>query len=261
VSYENIAVDRDGAVMTVTVNRPRVLNALNHATIGELLRAVEEAGPDPSVRVVVLTGAGTKAFVAGADINELKALESADEAMRFARRGQELCARLERLPKPVIAAINGYALGGGCEIAMACDVRIAAERARIGQPEINLGLIPGFGGTQRLPRLVGRGAAKLLIFSGDHIDAREALRLGLVDVVVPDDEFEKETSAFAARLARKAPVALATAKAAVNQGIETDLDRGCEIEASLFGVSCATEDRVEGCAAFLEKRKPAFKGR
>jgi enoyl-CoA hydratase len=261
VAYENLLVERDGDIAVVTINRPKVLNALNVATVRVIVAVVAELEADASVRAVVFTGAGERAFVAGADINELRAIESAVEAERFARYGQSVFARLEKMEKPVIMAINGFALGGGCELAMAGDIRIAADTAKLGQPEVNLGIFPGYGGTQRLPRLVGTGTAKLLIMSGETIDAQEAFRIGLVDRVVPAAELLATAKNLAKQLAAKAPVALALAKKAIDLGTQTDLERGCALEASLFGLVASTEDRVEGTGAFLEKRKPTFKGR
>jgi enoyl-CoA hydratase len=210
---------------------------------------------------VVLTGVGDRAFVAGADINELRALAGRGTAgAMYGSRLQAVTVRWERLPKPVVAAINGYALGGGCELAMSADVRIAAENARFGQPEINLGIIPGAGGTQRLPRLVGKGYAKLMVLSGEPIDAQEALRIGLVQRVVPVERLMEEARSLAAKLAGKAPVALRLAKQAVNDGLEADLDRGLALEARSFGLALGTADAAEGTAAFLEKRAAQFKG-
>ncbi len=259
--YENVIVERDGPVGIITINRPEVLNALNDRTVAEIDAALDELGADAEVRVIVITGAGPKAFVSGADINELRALQTAQEARRKASEGQRVLRKIETLPKPVIAAINGYALGGGCEIAMACDIRIAADTAKLGQPEINLGILPGYGGTQRLPRLVGRGKAKLLLFTGEMIDANEAFRLGLVDRVVPAAELMDKVKGLAHAIASKAPVALALIKEAVNRGLEMPLDDANAFEAYAFGLVSTTEDRVEGTSAFLEKRKPQFKGR
>lgn len=259
--YENLTVERKGAVGIITVNRPKSLNALSRATVAELAAAIEELNADDAIRAIVLTGAGEKAFVAGADISEFNALRSAEEAAEYARAGQAVLNRIERLPKPVIAAINGYALGGGCELAMACDIRIAADIARLGQPEINLGIIPGYGGTQRLTRLVGKGMAKLLVLGGDPITAQEAQHIGLVDMVVPAAELMPKAMELAEKLAAKAPVALRLCKQAINEGAESSLAAGLDHEAALFGVVFDTEDRVEGVSAFLEKRKPAWKGR
>ncbi len=259
--YENLLVERRGAVGIITINRPKALNALSRATVAELAAAIEELNADDTVRTIILTGAGEKAFVAGADISEFNSLRSAEEAVEYARAGQAVLNRIERLPKPVIAAINGYALGGGCELAMACDIRIAADTARLGQPEINLGIIPGYGGTQRLTRLVGKGMAKLLVLGGDPIPAQEAQRIGLVDIVVPAAELMDRAMELAEKLAAKAPVALRLCKQAINEGAEGTLATGLDHEAALFGVVFDTEDRVEGVSAFLEKRKPTWKGK
>lgn len=261
MEYHNLLVQRDEGVLTITFNRPQVLNALNAATMRELSAAISEAENDADIRCVILTGAGDRAFVAGADINELRAIPDGPQGAEFARRGQEILFRIENLSKPVIVAINGYALGGGCELAMACDIRIAADTARLGQPEINLGIIPGYGGTQRLPRLVGKGQAKWLVLSGEPITAQEALRIGLVDKVVPATELMTSARDLARRIAAKPPIAVALAKSAINVGTETDLPTACAYEASQFGLACATEDRSEGTSAFLEKRKPTFKGK
>ncbi len=261
MAYQNILVEREDKIAVVTINRPQVRNALDVATVREIGAAVDELAADEGVRAIVFTGAGDRAFVAGADINELRAIESAAQAEEFARYGQAVFSRLEQLEKPVIMAINGFALGGGCELAMAGDIRLAADTAKLGQPEINLGIFPGYGGTQRLPRLVGKGAAKLMIMAGEMIDAQEALRLGLVDRVVPAADLLPTAKALAKTLAEKAPVALALAKKAIDQGLERSLADGLALEASLFGQVAATEDRREGTSAFLEKRKPSFRGR
>ena len=245
----------------ITVNRPEVLNALNHATMVELSAAIDELDHDRAVRAVILTGAGNKAFVAGADIGELCAIANAAEGAEFAAWGQGVLFKIENLSKPVIAAINGYALGGGCELAMACDIRMAADSAKLGQPEINLGIIPGYGGSQRLPRLVGKGRAKWLIFAGDMISAQEALRIGLVDFVLPAGELMRAAKKLARKIASKAPLAVSWAKRSINVGAETDLVTACAYEASQFGLACSTEDRMEGTTAFLEKRPPQFKGK
>ena len=256
---EQLVVERVGAVAVVTVDRPKVLNALNSATVVELREVVDALAADDAIRAVVLTGAGDRAFIAGADIAELATL-SPVSAQALARRGQALCDALEWMGKPVIAAINGYALGGGCEIAMACTVRLAAETARIGQPEIGLGLLPGYGGTQRLPRLVGVGRALELMLTGDPIPAAEAWRIGLVNRVVAPDELAAEARALAERLASQAPVAVRAILDAVREGMQMSLAGGCEHEAALFGVAAATDDWREGTRAFLEKRRPTFRG-
>jgi enoyl-CoA hydratase len=261
MAYENVILEREEEIAILTVNRAKVLNALNAATLDDIEAAVREVQGDAGIRALVVTGAGDRAFVAGADINQINALPSPSAGVEMSGRGQEVFFAVERLDKPVIAAINGFALGGGCELAMACDIRIAAETARLGQPEINLGVIPGYSGTQRLPRLVGKGAAKLIIYSGDMITAEEALRIGLVDKVVPADELMPAAKALAKQFAEKPPIALAVAKRSIDLGMEVDLERGCAIEAMNFGIACSTEDKAEGTSAFLEKRKPAFKGR
>ena len=261
MTYENILVERKDRIAIITLNRPGVLNALSQATVDELDAAIDELGADEDVRAIIITGAGEKAFAAGADIQELHALSSATEAAEFIGRRHRFLFKLAKLPKPVIAALNGYALGGGCELALACDIRIAAETARLGQPEINVGMIPGTGGTQRMLRLVGPGMAKYLILTGDHVSAQEALRIGLVEKVVPPEKLMDEVKALATKLAAKPPIAIALAKQAIAMGMETGLEDGCIHEISLFGLSCATEDRVEGTSAFLEKRQPEFKGR
>jgi enoyl-CoA hydratase len=260
MAHENLLVDRDGAVLGVTINRPKVLNALNNATLEELDHVIATAAADESVRVVTITGSGDRAFVAGADINEL-AVQTPAGGREHARRGQALLDRLERLGKPVIAAINGFALGGGCELAMACTIRLAADTAKLGQPEINLGLIPGYGGSQRLPRLVGRGRALELLLVGAPITAEEAWRIGLVNRVVPAADLAAETRALAQALAAKAPIAVRYILDAVAGGLEMPLADALDYEATLFGLVSATGDMREGTAAFLEKRKPDFKGR
>jgi enoyl-CoA hydratase len=259
MSFETILIDRDGACAVITINRPKVLNALSSHTLDELRRAILELKQDAGVRSVVLTGAGEKSFVAGADINEL-AVQRPDGAREHAIRGQHVCDLIEHLGKPVIAAINGYALGGGCELAMACTVRIAADTATLGQPEINLGLIPGYAGTQRLSRIVGRGRALELLLTGDHISAQEAYRLGLVNRVVPAAQLMAEAKALAATLAAKAPIAIRYILEAVHRGLEMPFPQAQIFEATLFGLVASTDDMREGTNAFLEKRKPAFKG-
>lgn len=261
MDYQNLIVEREEAIGIITINRPRALNALSMATMRELDAAIDELAADPAVRVIILTGAGDRAFVAGADISEFNNLPSAKVATEYALRGQAVLNKMEALSKPIIAALNGFALGGGCELAMSCDIRLAADTARLGQPEINLGIIPGYGGTQRLPRLVGRGAAKLLCLTGDMIDAHEALRLGLVDRVLPAAELPAEAKALAHKLAAKAPVALALIKQAINNGLEGSLAQGLSYEAAQFGLVFDTEDRVEGVNAFLQKRQAEWQGR
>jgi len=262
MAYENVLVERhaDDLVLTITINRPAVLNALNAQVLAELDRALTDARDDDGVRVVIITGAGEKAFVAGADIKEL-AVQTPVTGREHARHGQALFNRLEHLGKPVIAAINGFALGGGCELAMACAIRLAADTAKIGQPEINLGLIPGYAGTQRLPRLVGRGRALELLLTGAQITADEAFRIGLVNRVVPAANLMAEARALAKTLASKPPIAVRYMLEAVAAGLEMSLADAQDYEATLFGLVATTEDMREGTGAFLDKRKPAFKGR
>ena len=255
-----VLYETGGQIAWITVNRPQKLNALNRDTMQRISAALERAVEDPAVRVVVLGGSGEKAFVAGADIKELANLEAA-EAQSFSRFLQRCLDRIERCPKPVIAALNGFALGGGCELALACHVRIAADTARFGQPEVNLGLIPGAGGTLRLQRVVGRGRALDLILSGATIDAAEAQRIGLVNRVVAPDELRSSVAAYAETLAAKSPLALSRAIEAVVAGGEIAQEEAARFEAALFGLCFATEDMREGTEAFLEKRKPSFKGR
>ncbi|GAB2501335.1 enoyl-CoA hydratase-related protein [Pseudoxanthomonas sangjuensis] len=250
----------DGAVRTLTVNRPDKLNALNAATLDALLAAFDAAAADPAVRAVVLTGAGPKAFVAGADIAEMAGL-SASEGRDFSLRGQRLMRRIETMPKPVIAKINGFALGGGLELAMACHLRIAADSAKVGQPEINLGLIPGFGGTQRLLRLAGRAATLELCLLGAPIDAARAQQLGIVNRVVAAAGLDAETAKLAAQLAASAPLALRGILDSVTVGGECAIGEGLQYETAQFGLMFATDDMREGTRAFLERRKPAFTGR
>ena len=260
MSADEILTSRAGAVATVTVNRPAVLNALDAQTVRTLTSVMTDLGQDDEIRCVVLTGAGSRAFVAGADINELASLTPTG-ARAVANAGHRLCALIEGLGKPVIAAINGFALGGGCEIAMACTFRIAVTTAKLGQPEIALGLIPGFGGTQRLPRLVGRGRALEMLLTGAPIDAEEAWRIGLVNRVVPPAELADEMMRLAATLAAQAPVAVRYILEAVHHGLDMSLAEAAVFEASTFGLVCGTEDVREGTTAFLEKRTPRFTGR
>ena len=257
---ENLLYEKKGAIAYVTLNRPRVLNALNQQTWKELRTVFEDARDDPEIRGVILTGAGDKAFIAGADIGEL-AHVTAVEAERSSSYGQAVLDLIENLGKPVIAAVNGYALGGGCETAMACTIRLAAEHAKFGQPEVTLGLIPGGGGTQRLPRLVGKGRALQLILSGGMIDAQEAHRIGLVNEVVPAGDLLTRAEAILKQIFANAPVAVKFSLEAVNRGLETNLAEGLSLEASLFGLCAGTDDKAEGTSAFLAKRAPQFNGR
>ena len=259
-SFENLLVDRDGPVATITINRPKVLNALNTQTLDELRRAVLELKHDDGVRVVILTGSGEKSFVAGADINEI-AVQTPTSGRDHAMSGQHVLDLIENMGKPVIAAINGYALGGGCELAMACTIRIAADTAKLGQPEINLGIMPGYAGTQRLSRLACRGAALELLLTGDQIPAAEAHRLGLVNRVVTTANLMGEARKLAHALAAKAPIAMRYIIDAVNNGPQMSFREAQTYEATLFGLVSTTEDMREGTRAFLEKRKPEFKGK
>jgi len=256
----NVLYEKKGAIAYVTVNRPKVLNALNTPTWADLRTAFEDARNDAVVRGVILTGAGNKAFIAGADISELAHL-SAFEAEQSSRFGQEVLDLVENLGKPVIAAVNGFALGGGCETAMACTIRIAVDSARFGQPEVTLGLVPGGGGTQRLPRLVGKGRALQLILSGEMISAQEAYRIGLVNEIVPAADLITRAEAILKKIGANAPIAVKFALEAANKGMETSQGEGLLLEASYFGLCAATEDKKEGTTAFLEKRAPQFHGR
>ena len=260
LTLANVVYEKKGAFAYVTVNRPKVLNALNKATWADLRTAFEDARDDAAVRGVILTGAGDKAFIAGADISEL-ARVTAFEAEQSSRFGQEVLDLIEDLGKPVIAAVNGFALGGGCETAMACTIRIAAEHAQFGQPEVKLGLVPGGGGTQRLPRLVGKGRALQLILSGGMISAQEAYRIGLVNEIVPATDLITRAEAILKQISANAPIAVKFALEVTNKGLETSQSEGLLLEASYFGLCAATEDKKEGTSAFLEKRAPQFQGR
>ena len=260
MSFDNLLLERDGAVAVLTINRPRVLNALNTQTISELRGAVLALRDDAAVRAVILTGAGEKSFVAGADITELANVPGT-QLKEYAERGQDVFDLIEHMGKPVLAAINGYALGGGCELAMACTLRVAADTARLGQPEIDLGAIPGFGGTQRLTRLVGKGAALDLLLTGRQITADEALRIGLVNRVVPAADLMRESRETAQALAAKAPMAVRYILESVLRGGDAPFDQAQAMEAALFGLLASTDDMREGTAAFLEKRKARFTGR
>jgi len=260
MSYENIVFEKKSSIAHVTINRPKVLNALNMATMEDLRSAFTAIKDDKEIRVVILTGSGEKAFVAGADIAELSK-HDAVSAKEYTHRGQSVLDLIENLGKPVIACINGFALGGGCEIALACTFRLASENAKLGQPEVKLGLIPGYGGTQRLPRLVGKGIAMQLLLAGEMINAQEALRIGLVNEVVAAAELIPRAEALAQKIVANAPLAVQYAMEAVNKGMEMSLSEGLYIEATLFGLCCATEDKNEGTKAFLEKRPAQFKGK
>jgi enoyl-CoA hydratase len=260
MTFDNLLFERDGAVAIVTFNRPKVLNALNGALLSDLAAVLDVLAADTGVGAVILTGAGEKAFVAGADINELAALTPA-QGKEHARHGQRIFDRIEQLGKPVIAAINGFALGGGCELAMACTLRIAAETARLGQPEINLGIIPGYAGSQRLPRLVGKGRALEILLTGDMVTAQRAYEIGLVNQVVPAADLMAAARKLAASLASKAPIATRYILEAVNHGQDMPLAQGQFLETSLFGAIASTDDTKEGTRAFLEKRKANWTGK
>jgi enoyl-CoA hydratase len=258
-SLQNLLLERDSAIAVVTVNRPKVLNALNLATLEELRRTMTALRDEAAIRCIILTGSGEKSFVAGADINELGG-QSAAGGREHARLGQSVFDTIETLGKPVIAAINGYALGGGCELAMACTIRLAADTARLGQPEINLGMIPGYGGTQRLARIVGSGRALELLLTGEQLSAADAHLVGLVNRVVPAADLMMEARKLAATIAGKAPLAVRYVLEAVHRGVNLPLAEALTLEAALFGLVVSTDDLREGTRAFLEKRKPVFKG-
>jgi enoyl-CoA hydratase len=260
MEFKYIIYEKSEGIATITLNRPEALNAFSKDVIDEVLAGLEDARNDDSVRVVILTGSGEKAFSAGADIKAMIGM-NALKARQLSLMGEKLCLALENLEKPVIAAINGFALGGGLEVAMSCDLRIASETARMGQTEINIGLIPGWGGTQRLTRLVGKTKAKELVFTGRIIDAKTAEQLGIVNIVLPAAEFRSAVGQFALDLAAKAPVALKVAKALINKGEDIGLESALALEREGFGVVASTEDLQEGVKAFAEKRKPAFKGK
>jgi enoyl-CoA hydratase/carnithine racemase len=260
MTYENILLEKKNGIAYVTINRPKVLNALNMATVEELRAVFHDIKTDEAIRVAILTGAGEKAFVAGADINEL-AQQNAVNGKKYAHRGQNVLNLIENLGKPVIACINGFALGGGCELALACTMRLASDNAKLGQPEVKLGIIPGYGGTQRLPRLVGKGLAMQMVLAGEMISAQEAHRIGLVNEVTSAAELIPRAEAIAAKIIANAPLAVQYAMEAVNKGMEMTLAEGLFLESALFGVCCATSDKTEGTTAFLEKRAANFRGK
>ncbi len=260
MNYRNLLFEKEGSIGLLTINRPKVLNALNRETMTEISKVVGKIATDPEVAVLIITGAGEKSFVAGADISEMRTL-SALEGRSWSKFRQATFNAIENLPQPVIAAVNGYALGGGCELAMSCDIRIASEKAKFGQPEVLLGVVAAFAGTQRLPRLVGKGRAKELLFTGDQIDAAEAYRIGLVNKVVPDSELLTAAKALAAKIISRSPVAVQLCKAAVNEGLDMDLESGQAYEAEVFGLCFATADQKEGMNAFVEKRPAKFTGK
>jgi enoyl-CoA hydratase len=254
-----IITERIGQVLKVTINRPEAMNAMNSDLLVQLSHALEEAARDSSARVVVVTGAGDRAFIAGADIKEMSS-KTPQEGRDFAKAGHHVTRLIEEMGKPVIAAVNGAALGGGCEVALACDIRIASEKARLGQPEVGLGITPGWGGTVRLARIVGEGIARELIFTGRLVSAEEALRIGLVNSVVAPEALEEESMKMAATIAAKAPLAVAYSKRSMNNARYVDADSAAEMEGNLFALCFATEDQKEGMGAFVEKRQPEFKG-
>jgi enoyl-CoA hydratase len=257
--FKNLLVEKKDHILIVKINRERAMNALNRETVGELQQMFSFYWTDDSVLAVIITGAGEKAFVAGADITELADLD-VRSGTDLSARGLYLMKTIQNFPKPVIAAINGFALGGGCELAMACDIRLASEKAKLGQPEVNLGIIPGYGGTQRLPRLVGRGKAMQLILTGEMVNAQEAHRIGLVDEVYPPEELMAKAMAMAETICAKGPLAITMAKECINRGLDVNLTAGCDLEKANFGSICGTGDKNEGMEAFLEKRKPEFTG-
>jgi enoyl-CoA hydratase len=260
MAYENLLLEKEGALAILYVNRPKALNALNKDTLLEMKDAITSIKNDPEVDVLIVTGAGDKSFVAGADIAFMQSL-TAVEAREFGALGQEVFRMIEAMEKPSIAAVNGFALGGGCELAMCCDFRIASSKAKFGQPEVGLGITPGFGGTQRLPRLVGSGMARQMLYTADVIDASEALRIGLVNNVVAPEELMDVVKGIAGRIISKGKLAVRFSKVAANEGLQTDIDRAMTIEADLFGLCFSTEDQKEGMGAFIEKRSPKFTGK
>lgn len=260
MEFKNLILEKEDYLAILSINRPKALNALNPDTLCELEAAIKDVKDDANIKVVIITGTGEKSFVAGADITVMLPL-SPTEGRHFSDVGQSVMRQIELLEKPVIAAINGFALGGGCELAMSCDIRLASETAVFGQPEVGLGVIPGFGGTQRLPRLIGEGRAKELNFTGEIINAQEAYRIGLVNHVYPKDQLIDEAKKLAKKIASKAPLAVGFAKYAINKGLQADIDTAMGIESDIFGLCFTTADKVEGMGAFVEKRKPKFEGK
>lgn len=261
MKWNNVRLDQNGKWGLLTIQRPEVLNALNQETLNELEQALDEVESSADLRVLIVTGSGEKAFVAGADIKELRQLPSSSEAERLATQGQQLFSRLEELSLPVIMAVNGFALGGGFELALSGDILLASDKARFGLPEVTLGVLPGYGGTQRLTRLVGKTTAKYYALTGEMISAEKAYQLGIVQKVVPHDQLLDEAKQLAQKMSKQAPIAMNYIKKAVNQGVEADLSMGLRLEASYFGVVFDTEDRLEGMDAFLEKRSASFQGK
>jgi enoyl-CoA hydratase len=260
-TWNHLLVEQGEGWVLITLARPKVLNALNRELLQELDEAITWIEQNEQIRVVILTGAGDKAFVAGADISELRAIPTAAQAEELALFGQNIFNRIENLPKPVIMAVNGFALGGGCELAMSGDILLASEQAKFGQPEVNLGVIPGYGGTQRLARAVGKNMAKYLCMTGEFLSASEAKELGLVQKIYPSDTLIEEAKKLAGKIAKKPPIALKLIKKTIHQGLDIDLQTGLKMEAAYFGLAFETEDRIEGMDAFLQKRKPQFQGK
>ncbi|MDR3601967.1 MAG: short-chain-enoyl-CoA hydratase [Desulfosporosinus sp.] len=260
MEFENISLEKEDYLAILSINRPKAMNALNLETLCEMEVAVKNVKADPNIKVMIVTGTGEKSFVAGADINFMLPL-SPSEGRFFSDLGERVMRQFELLEKPVIAAVNGFALGGGCELAMSCDIRLASETAIFAQPEVGLGVIPGFGGTQRLPRLIGEGRAKELTYTADVINAQEAYRIGLVNHVYPLEQLMDEAKKLAKKIASKAPLAVGYAKHAINKGLQVDIDTAMGIESDMFGMCCATTDKSEGMSAFVDKRKPQFMGK
>jgi enoyl-CoA hydratase len=260
MEFQNLILEKEDYLAILTINRPKALNALNGETLFEIEAAIKDIKADSNINVVIITGSGDKAFVAGADITFMLPLTPA-EGRYFSDVGEKVFRQIELLEKPVIAAINGFALGGGCELAMSCDIRLASENSVFGQPEVGLGVIPGFGGTQRLPRLIGEGRAKELTYTADIINVQEAYRLGLVNHVYPQDQLMAEAKKMAKKIAAKAPLAVGYSKFAIGKGLQVDIDTAMSIESDMFGMCCSTQDKFEGMTAFVEKRKPDFKGK
>ncbi len=260
MELKNVIVEKENNIGIISINRPDALNALNSDTLSDIKTAIEQVKDDDEISIVIITGVGEKAFVAGADIKEMKDMTPL-QARKFIHFGQGVFNDIDNLPKPTIAAVKGYALGGGCELALSCDMIIASEKAKFGLPEVTLGIHPGFGGTQRLPRLIGSAKAKELIFTGEMIDAQEALRIGLVNKVVPIGKVIDEAKALAQKILKNGPIAIRLVKSAINAGLNVPLEKGLAYEAETQGLAFATEDKKEGLEAFLEKRKPNFKGK
>lgn len=258
MAYENVILEKENRIAMLSINRPKALNALNADTLMDIKSAVEAVIADSDIDVLIITGVGDKAFVAGADIAYMQKLPAL-EARTFAILGQQVFRLIETMDKPVIAAVNGFALGGGCELAMACDIRLASDKALFGQPEVGLGITPGYGGTQRLPRLIGEGRAKELIYSANNINAEEAYRVGLVNHVYPSDSLMEEAKKLSKKISSKAPLAVRLSKNQITRGMQADIDTAMLIEADMFGLCFATEDQQEGMSAFIEKRKAEFK--